>query len=193
MKTYILLTGEGYATIQFTPDNWHTTQSLDDPSLYTFEADSLEAAIESFGEFLGGISYRLGGRDFFQDKKNNTFTVLDLAKEIAREAEGEAIGSEAEADEPVIATIDQTRAESLNFYVPPICQGQMVEYAYAVDGDRADRGYNDYIIRRRREHGEPDIYERFIDPEHEKEGRNLDFWDLEPDLGDLTDEWTASS
>ena len=86
-------------------------------------------------------------------------------------------------------TIDQTRAESLNFIVPPICQGQAVTYAYAVDGDRAALGYSDYIIRRRSEYGSPDIYERFIDPEHDKEGRNLDFWDLEPDLGDLTDEW----
>ncbi|NBR49628.1 hypothetical protein EBU02_12460 [bacterium] len=81
MKTYILDTPQGYATHRFTPETWDTTQSLDDSALYTFEADSLEAAIETIGESLGGIRYRRAGSPNFQDKNLNTFTVLDLAEE----------------------------------------------------------------------------------------------------------------
>ena len=82
MKTYILDTPQGYATHRFTPDLWDTTQNLDDSSLYTFEAESLEAAIETIGEFLGGIRYRRAGSASFQDKNLNTFTVLDLAEDV---------------------------------------------------------------------------------------------------------------
>ena len=83
MKTYILDTPQGYATHRFTSDAWDTTQSLDDSALYTFEAESLEAAIETIGESLGGIRYRRAGSPSFQDKNLNTFTVLDLAEERA--------------------------------------------------------------------------------------------------------------
>ena len=83
MKTYILDTAQGYATHRFIPDAWDTTQSLDDSALYTFESESLEAAIETIGESLGGIRYRRAGSPSFQDKNLNTFTVLDLAEEKA--------------------------------------------------------------------------------------------------------------
>jgi hypothetical protein len=86
MKTYILDTPQGYATHRFTPDAWDTTQSLDDSALYTFEAESLEAAIETIGESLGGIRYRRAASPSFQDKNLNTFTVLNLAEEKAATA-----------------------------------------------------------------------------------------------------------
>lgn len=85
-------------------------------------------------------------------------------------------------------TMDTT---ALEFHVPPICQGQMVEYAYAT-GPNADSSPA-CIVRRRREYGEPDHFELFEDPEWEKEDScNHEFWNGEPKLGNLVREWTAS-
>ena len=81
-------------------------------------------------------------------------------------------------------------ANQLQFHVPPVCQGQSVTYAYAVDTDRASESAA-CIIRRRTEGGEPPVYERFVDPTWESESSsNLEFWNAEPALGRLVETWT---
>jgi hypothetical protein len=77
---------------------------------------------------------------------------------------------------------------NLKFHVPPICQGQMVEYAYA--SYRAEDSAA-CILQRRRERGEPDQFSLYIDPEWESESStNHEFWNGEPRLGQLVREWT---
>ncbi len=78
----------------------------------------------------------------------------------------------------------------LEFIVPPICQGQLVTYAYAVDKEVSSDSAA-CIIRRRTEGGEPTVYERFVDPQWEDEySTNLEFWNAEPKLGKLVKTWT---
>ena len=78
----------------------------------------------------------------------------------------------------------------IEFHIPPVCQGQAVTYAYGADPACASSGRSDCIIRRRSCGGEPDHYERFEDPEWNDEySSNLDFWNAEPELGEMTDEW----
>ena len=79
--------------------------------------------------------------------------------------------------------------DHLEFHVPPVCQGQMVTYAYAVDtGVSSDS--DACIIRRTSCGGEPTLYERFVDPEWADEySTNLEFWNAEPNLGDLVESW----
>jgi hypothetical protein len=78
--------------------------------------------------------------------------------------------------------------ENIEFHTPPACQGQAVTYSYGIDPDAEGPAC---IIRRRTEYGEPAQYERFEDPEWaEEHSSNLDFWDREPELGELVEEWT---
>lgn len=89
-------------------------------------------------------------------------------------------------------TTNQIRLTELEFTVPPSCQGQAVTYAYAYDSEGASRGDSGCIVRRRSEHGEPDQFELFEDPCYEDENStNHEFWNDEPSLGELLDEWTA--
>jgi hypothetical protein len=77
----------------------------------------------------------------------------------------------------------------LTFHTPPIGQGQMVTYSYAVD-QSADNAA--CIIRRRTEGGAPTEYERFEDPEWEDEfSTNLELWNQEPKLGRPVSSWTS--
>jgi hypothetical protein len=87
-------------------------------------------------------------------------------------------------------TKNKMNTTELEFIVPPICQGQMVTYAYAVDTEVSSDSAA-CIIRRRSCGGEPTIYERFIDPEWADEySTNLEFWNDEPKLGNLVETWT---
>lgn len=76
---------------------------------------------------------------------------------------------------------------ALEWHIPPVCQGQAVTYAYAVDPEADGPAC---IIRCTTRHDAPDTFERFIDPEWAADySSNLEFWNDEPKLGACVDTW----
>lgn len=83
------------------------------------------------------------------------------------------------------------KTSNLTFTTPPECQGQAVEYSYAVkDADSRP----DCIVERRREAGEPDRFYLYVDPEWaDGDGSNLEFHNAAPELGECVLQWSTSA